>query len=377
MKNKRLDYIDNIRILLTVVVLLNHISITYGAPGGWYYREFDVNQLSLIPLTLLVLFAAGNQAYSMGFFFLISGFFSARSLSRKGPRRFLLQRSIRLGLPVLFFVYFVSPLLRLSLRKILYGVPINLEKALATYQQINFGVELGPMWFIMLLLIFSLILSLANDWLQKISSGIKIPSRTNMILLTVAAGFVTFLIRIEFSIGTVFQPLNLQVSNLFQYILSFFFGAVSYHANWEPNVKSLSTRFWIPFTVGTIFLMPVLFIASGGAAGDVTPALGGLYWQSLALSVWEQLFCLGMASSLLILFFRYLNQQTKFSQELAASSYATFVFHPLVLVIFTTSLIGFNFPPLLKISLVAVPAVLLCFVSASLLRRLPGLRSIL
>ena len=118
MTNRRLDYIDNIRILLSIVVILNHLAITYGAPGGWYYREFEITELGLIPMTVLVLFAAGNQAYSMGLFFLISGYFSAKSSATKKTQAFFFQRLIRLGLPVLLFVYLVSPILRLSFRRI-------------------------------------------------------------------------------------------------------------------------------------------------------------------------------------------------------------------------------------------------------------------
>ena len=33
-ENKRLFYIDNIRTLLTGIVILHHLAITYGVPGG-------------------------------------------------------------------------------------------------------------------------------------------------------------------------------------------------------------------------------------------------------------------------------------------------------------------------------------------------------
>ena len=88
----RIDYIDNLRILLTVVVILHHLMITYGAPGGWYYREFEFNQLDIFSLTSLVLITAANQAYFMGFFFFISGYFSSKSLTRKKPSHYFWRR---------------------------------------------------------------------------------------------------------------------------------------------------------------------------------------------------------------------------------------------------------------------------------------------
>ena len=175
MTERRLDYIDNIRIFLTAVVILNRLSITYGAPGGWYYNEFEISGLKLIPMTALVMFAAFNQAYSMGFFFLLSGYFSAKSISKEKIQAFLFQRLLRLGIPVLLYVYLISPLLRLSFRRIVYKIPTNLKNLFSVYKQIRFGFELGPMWFIMLLLIFSLILVIFKNSINRSSIQIAAP----------------------------------------------------------------------------------------------------------------------------------------------------------------------------------------------------------
>jgi peptidoglycan/LPS O-acetylase OafA/YrhL len=377
MTDRRLDYIDNIRILLTGIVILHHLAITYGAPGGWYFREFEVTELDLLPMITLVLFAASNQAYFMGFFFLLGGFFSAKSLSEKGTKSFLIQRTVRLGTPVLLFVYLISPVLRLSLRKILFNSPINLDTIRSTYLQLDFGYELGPMWFVVLLFIFSILLPFVIKSIQKYSPVLKIPSRRLVLLIAFLVGFVTFLVRIPFPIGTVYQPLNLQTPYLIQYLILFIFGTIIYFAGWNKELPSISLRFWLSLALAMAGLMPILFFLSGGATGDVTPALGGFHWQSLALSIWEQIFCACVITLLLVIFFNFFNQSTKLTRELAASSYTTYILHPLVLVILAAALHDFRFPPLLKIIMTAVPALLLCFASASLFRRIPGLRSIL
>lgn len=377
MTERRLDFIDNIRILLTAVVLMNHLSITYGAPGGWYYREFETTQLNLIPMAVLVMFAAANQAYSMGFFFLISGYFSAKSLSHKNSRSFLSQRVVRLGTPIILFVYVISPILRLSFRRIIYNIPFGLDNVFYTYKQIEFGRELGPMWFIMLLLIFSFLLIIFHKYLIMLSSRINHPSRQVILISAIIAGFLTFFIRIPLPVGTVFQPLNLQIPHLIQYIFMFFAGALSYSSDWEEKIYLISLKFWLPFTSGVIIAMPIIFYLVGGASGDVTSALGMFTWQSLVFSLWEQIFCVSMIALLLTVFSKYLNKSTSLSRELSASSYATYLFHPLVLVIFTAFLQGFQVNPLLKITYLAIPTLVLCFLTASLLRRLPGLKSII
>ena len=53
----------------------------------------------------MAIFIDINQAYFMGLLFLISGYFSPQSLDRKGPARFVRDRLIRLGIPLVVAVF--------------------------------------------------------------------------------------------------------------------------------------------------------------------------------------------------------------------------------------------------------------------------------
>ena len=68
--NSRLDFLDPIRVGLTLLVILHHMSITYGGAGSWYYTEGGAPELTRL---LLTVFTATNQAFFMGFFFLMAG----------------------------------------------------------------------------------------------------------------------------------------------------------------------------------------------------------------------------------------------------------------------------------------------------------------
>ena len=61
----RMLYIDNLRILLTILVILHHLSIGYGGLGGWYYKE--AGSMSEVGEILMVFFAGINQAFLKGF----------------------------------------------------------------------------------------------------------------------------------------------------------------------------------------------------------------------------------------------------------------------------------------------------------------------
>ena len=62
-----------------------------------------------------VFFLAVNQSFFMGFFFLISGYFTTGSYDRKGAWYFFKDRLVRLGIPLIFYLIFIDPLIEYAL----------------------------------------------------------------------------------------------------------------------------------------------------------------------------------------------------------------------------------------------------------------------
>src|SRR6185437_15262376 len=80
----RLFFLDHSRTALTILVVLHHLAVIYGAATTFYYVEPPKANDHLASL-LLAVFVLVNQSYFMGFFFLISGYFTPGSFDRKGP----------------------------------------------------------------------------------------------------------------------------------------------------------------------------------------------------------------------------------------------------------------------------------------------------
>ena len=117
-KKARLFFVDNLRVILTIVVILHHLSIVYGASGGFGYVEPGADDVTTI---LLTLFNSINAPYFMGFFFLIAGYFTPGSYDRKGIGRFLKDRLVRLGIPVVVYMFTLNPLVNYLLSKYVRG----------------------------------------------------------------------------------------------------------------------------------------------------------------------------------------------------------------------------------------------------------------
>lgn len=114
--------LDALRACLTLLVVFHHCAITYGALGGWYYHEVAAGPS--VESALLTLFCAINQAFFMGLFFFLAGYYTPHSLDRKGAPRFLADRFLRLGLPLLVYGFLIGPA-TIALARTAAGYPFD------------------------------------------------------------------------------------------------------------------------------------------------------------------------------------------------------------------------------------------------------------
>src|SRR5512136_1757378 len=150
----RLLFIDNMRVMLTIQVALFHLMIIYSRAGSWLYTE---GREDFVTGALGVWFCAASQAYFMGLFLLISAYFVPGSYDRKGAGRFLKDRLVRLGIPLAVYSWVINPLFiyALAYRD---GMRMPFWRFFPVeYFKGNAIIGSGPLWFVEVLLIFSLV----------------------------------------------------------------------------------------------------------------------------------------------------------------------------------------------------------------------------
>ena len=371
--SSRMFFIDNLRVFLTIVVVVFHLAITYGAEGSWFYQERPTTELAA---TLLTFFIILTQFYFMGLFFLISGYFVPGSLERKGTLRFSKDRLIRLGIPLVLYAFLISPFTE-YVKGIVQGYVTGSLFQYYLYSWRHLQVTPGPLWFVEVLLAFSLVYvagRAALNWVKRNSSKPAQVARTrplthkSIIALVLVLAPLSFVTRLIIPIGQ--ELWHIGIAFFPQYIFLFAVGILAVRNGWLPDLPQGIRKTWSIVAILAMLILPVMMVF-GGAAENIDLFLGGLTWQSALLSTWEAVYCISMAILMLSLFRARFDLQGSLAHFLSRNAYTVYIIHPVVIIPLAYLFRGLSLDPLLKFALVSPVAVALCFLVAQLIRRIP------
>ncbi len=378
MPKPRLLFVDNLRTFVIILVFLVHIAITYGAAGLWYYKE---GQLTGPPYFIFLAFTCLCQAFFMGLLFLLAGYFTPASYDRKGPGQFLLDRLVRLWLPVGAFIFLIDPFIQYALISAGVlpsptGLPMTTQTFLGLFIDPLIGLGFGPLWFIEALFYFTLIYAGWRMISKSPSRAHSIPSDLTIALFAMGLGAVSFLVRIWFSIGYVLNPFGFQLPFFPQYIAFFIVGVMAFRGDWISTVPANTGTFCL--RLAAILIVVFLTILSYAAVtGTVSAFFGGFNWQAAFYAFWEQAFAVSVSIGLIVWFRERLNFQNRFLKTLSDNSYAAYVLQAPIIVGLTLGLASIEMPLPLKFLVVAPIGVALCFGIAYLVRKIPKVNRVL
>ncbi len=374
---RRLTYIDTIRTGLTVLVVMVHASVTYGSIGGWFTVEAGSDDLTK---ALLSLFVTLCQAFFMGLFFFISGYFTPGSIDRKGLGAFWKDRLLRLGVPLAIF----SVILAKYPLYIYYSRNAGYSGTLWQFAANNLFryLDAGPTWFLFALLVLGGAYSLyrlARRGAAPLGGGLAAPSVATLLGFTLVMA-VSMLLTAQVSPVGDFKPLfgfiYLQPAFFPQYLMMFAAGILAYRNDWLNRFDKRQLRTWSWIAAGCGVFLPVIFVAGGAAAGQFGAFITGFAWQSIALNAWVALTCVSFSMASILWLRQRQSQPGVVSKEISASAYAAYIIHPVVLVAITSNMTGLAIYPLLKFAIAVGVAVSASFGIGWLLRKIPGAKTI-
>jgi fucose 4-O-acetylase-like acetyltransferase len=349
----RTAFIDNLKVFLTVLVVLHHAGQPYGPTGG-AWPIFHAEKFRLLGPFFHI-----NASFFMGLFFLISGYYLEAAYDRKGAANFLRERLWRFGVPVLVFGLGFMPLARHFVE----------GKA---WQDSVLPFQWAHLWFLGHLMVYALLYAAfrALAGTRNASPGRvagaglpAFPGQGLLLAYAVGLALASQAVRIVFPIDVWVQwGVPAELAHLPQYASLFAFGVIAGRYQWLERIPARTGRNALLLAaamVGLRFAYTIFhwdFLGGDGAATE------------FAWCLWEALLCVGMCVGLLWLFHARLAGSNRLSRFLARNAFAVYVIHLPILVFIQMAMEHTSLGPLALTACTGGAALLACFGAAGLYR---------
>ncbi|OBS25285.1 hypothetical protein FPOA_05818 [Fusarium poae] len=221
-------WLDNLRAVMTTIVIINHTGAAYGGGGKESHPgSFAKTSPILLP------YVAFHYAYGLGQFFWLSGNLTGKSLAKGSWQEFVKSKLLRLGLPAVFYSIFLEPLKGIAAK------PGNLRENLKDYLKAVKEFQgwktpgAGTVWYTMTLLVFDLCALLLTRCLRLLKrGGIKSPEFLSLAKIYgvmcrwgwLAIAGTRFLVATKYPLGSHLPVINVQHYYLPQHIYGYALG---------------------------------------------------------------------------------------------------------------------------------------------------------
>ncbi len=375
----RARFADNLKTILIAAIIAGHAVIGYAAStDAWSYS--DVREVTLSPVVEAVvvplLFGA---AFVIPLLFLLAGLLTRPSLERKGVGAYVRDRLLRLGVPFVVFALVLWPLLEYALFRWLGGAP-----GLGEYLRAEGSLDTGVLWFVGVLLIFSLAYAgLVGARGRRPPGAEPREIRTgHLLVLVVAVAVATFLVRLGIPAESDNRFVDLNVWEWPACAAAFGLGIVASPVGWLVAVPDRVRRQARTATlVAAVAAVAAVVFVGLALAREVSleSMSGGWRWPALVFAAGESALGIFGAVWLLGAAQRHLDRPLRWvSPSAARGAYGAFLLQGPVLIGLALALRPVPLPAEVKALIVAAAGVGASFAVAShLIRRSPRLARIL
>lgn len=357
---QREQWVDTLRVVLISGVVVVHTATGYVTDfAGYYYDDERVTNSALSIAFALPALLGG--VFGLGPLFVVAGWFSVRSLERRGPLGFVGSRLLRLGVPLLFFLLLVNPLADF--------LGDQWEEDTPSFLGYLADTEFSIMWFVVVLLVCSLGYA-ALRWVRPRTAPRPRPGSRALVVAASLIGTGSLVVW-QFTTLLDTHLMNVRVSAWTQAAVLFALGVMAAEAGWDGG-QSRRTEHRLAVLTGVGLGLTSVLVSYTAARDELDLALGGLNWASAAfallygvVSITFTLWCLA-----------WLRRRWPTHGPLMAmagrGSYATYLLHPVVLVSVMLAFRGLPWAAEVKFVVVSVVAVPACFAVGYAVTRLPG-----
>lgn len=287
-RENRLSYFDNLKVLLSVLVIAFHVALFFFPASGWPITVKNPSDEIPYMWTFVFFFLV----FVMSLFFFVSGYFLPLSYSHT-PSGFLKKKFVRLGIPMLVVT---------AIHYVLFGF---------------FGV--GHMWFAQYLLVFYGLYFVLKMTKKNRMPIVVRPSFMGYVLVICMLAVISFYSRkcLGYGIGRVLGGLLVyDSSHLPFHVVLFMMGVFCYRNNWIALISEFSA--WLMFCSSMIVFVLFCFYIQDGCLK---------YWAAKSTCCVEAFVCVSLCLSLVVLFKKYGAWNNKFWRWCATHIYGVYVVH--------------------------------------------------
>ena len=301
-RRRRLYFLDNIKSVLTMIVVSHHVSCAFGACSAYgfpviigYYEDSVFHRV--LRWTNIL-----DQAYFMSLFFFISAYFSPSSFDRKGFWEFHRDKAKRLSLPLIGVTLTIWPFTGF------------VAQALKQGETIKYRPGPGQAWFLSWLLVFNLVYSTIREttkWKEHEEGEnnetyvpVKFPGTIKRVLAGIfICGWIMGALMFLMADTSDFAFMDIEtVGSLPCHIFLFFLGTCAQRNDWlkNPLPEQLDLPVWLlrigVVLEGGIIIFLYDWVDPEDNADDP--------WNALFISV-AGMYCLDMCLAVVELFYSY------------------------------------------------------------------------
>jgi glucans biosynthesis protein C len=360
--SERQHWADNLRVLVIAAVVVFHAGTAYFGGTSWYFMQ----RVTSAAWSAVVLPAEVVAVFALGPLFLVAGWFSARSLAHRGPAAFARARLLRLGIPLIVFVFLINGLAS-YVGQLGAGWKANLAADLSG----SYGV--GPMWFVVALLAFSLAYAMVYAMTRR-------PHRPRCARRGSAAQVIAAsaaLIAVTAFLTWQRWPLTDSSTFLLNRWAEWPQGAVLFGLGaWAGETGRLDDLMARARRLGWMALAGVGLLAAWigyeNARGNLEPTLHSAGWPTMVTAVLYGIISVGFTVWFTAMIRARWSGAGPLRARAGQASYAAYVLHALVLTAVMAAFAALALAPELKFLIVAVVAVPVCFLAGYALTQLPA-----
>jgi len=366
--------LNNLRTFAVVIVLAVHSFVAYlgSSPASPFRFDDPPFRWRAIPIMDndrwfgFDIFCAHQDTYLIALLFFLSGLFVWPSLARKGPRIFLRDRVVRLGLPFALTAGLLMPVAHYPIYRVTAADP-----GLATYWQHWLALPfwpIGPAWFLWVLLAFDLgvaalycLAPRSGEALAHIVGKLSARPTAFLIALLAISALAYVPLALAFTPWTWFHvgPFAVQLCRPLLYAVYFLIGLGVGAYGIERGL--LAPRGWLAQrwrgTGGAALATFALWLAFAGMAmsGDGPPSLQVQVLETLSFVMCCAAGCIFM----LAVFVRFANRPLWMFDAMNDKAYGMYLVHYLFSVWLQFALLGLAVVAIVKAAMVFAGTLLL------------------